>query len=92
MTAGGAFTLKDTTIQALPLAPATNNQQRAIINLVDDILSKKDSDVNSDVSKCEEKIDQRVYALYGLTYDEVLIVDKNFKLSKEAYEKLLAEK
>ena len=92
MTAGGAFTLKDTTIQAMPLAPATDLQQKAIIDLVDDILSKKELSVNSDISKLEEEIDHRVYALYGLTYDEVLIVDKNFKLSKEAYEKLLAEK
>lgn len=91
MTAGGAYTLKDTTIQAMPIAPATDNQQKAITDLVDDILSKKDSNVNSDVSKWEEEIDHRVYALYGLTYDDVLIVDPNFSLNKEEYEKLLEE-
>lgn len=35
----------------------------------------------------EEQIDLLVYHLYGLTYDEVLIVDPEIPITKEEYEK-----
>lgn len=80
-------------IKALPLPPnPAFKLQESIISNVDLILSSKQSNQQADTSKWEEEIDHRVYALYDLTYDEVLIVDPNFSLKKEAYEKLLAEK
>lgn len=38
----------------------------------------------------KKKIDVLVYKLYELTYDEVKIIDKDFWLSKEEYEKIKA--
>jgi len=35
----------------------------------------------------EEKINLLVYHLYGLTYDEVLIVDPETPITREEYEK-----
>ena len=32
-----------------------------------------------------------VYKLYKLTYDEVLVVDKDFEMGKEEYEKISLE-
>ena len=36
----------------------------------------------------ENQIDNWVYKLYELTYEEVKIVDPNFELSKKEYENL----
>lgn len=64
----------------------TDNRQ-SIINLVDMILTTKRSDPNADTSLEERQIDRLVYRLYGLTYDEVLIVDPQTPITKEEYNK-----
>lgn len=38
------------------------------------------------IAKTDNEIDLRVYKLYGLTYDEVLIVDADFCVSREEYD------
>lgn len=40
-----------------------------------------------DTSKEEKKIDLLVYKLYGLTYNEVLIVDPQTPITRDEYEK-----
>lgn len=87
MTAGGAYTLKATTIEAFPISSGTSEQQKPIIELVDDILKAKKSNPQADTSKQEQEIDYLVYKLYGLTYDEVLIVDPETTITREEYEK-----
>ena len=77
-------------LESIPIIP-DKPTQKPISTFVEKILVAKETDPNADTSKWEDEIDQRVYALYGLTYDEVLIVDPTFSLKKEAYEKLLAE-
>ncbi len=84
MTAGGAYTLKAATISALPFKIAKNTAE--ISSIVDKILSIKENDHNADVSKEESEIDYLVYQLYGLTYDEVLVVDPETKITREDYE------
>lgn len=84
MTAGGAYTLKAATISALPFKIAENTN--LISSIVDRILDIKGNDHNADVSKEESEIDQLVYHLYGLTYDEVLIVDPETPITREEYE------
>ncbi|GHT60367.1 hypothetical protein AGMMS50239_09230 [Bacteroidia bacterium] len=71
MTAGGAYTLKHATIQQLPIVVANDQQQ--IIDCVEQILQSKKK--NSDTSKLENEIDQLVYELYGLTAEEIKIVE-----------------
>lgn len=39
-----------------------------------------------DTSVLEHQIDVMVYKLYELTYDEVLIVEPEFEISREEYE------
>ena len=46
-----------------------------ISNLVDQILVAKSADESADVSQLESQIDQLVYQLYGLTEDEIAIVE-----------------
>ena len=75
MTAGGAYTLKAATIEALPIATGTNEQQKEIALKVDNILNVKANDKQADVSSTENEIDRLVYNLYGLSDDEIKIVE-----------------
>ena len=86
MTAGGAYTLKAATISALPFKQGDKNLQEKIIRLVDRILSAKKMDKRSDVIDDESLIDTLVYHLYGLTYDEVKIIDPATPITREEYE------
>ena len=88
---GNFFDLNGNQIGSIRI-PSIQNKSNYISSLVKNILLAKKENQQTDTSKWEKEIDHRVYALYGLTYDEVLIVDPNFSLKKEAYEKLLAEK
>lgn len=51
------------------------------------ILSAKKANPSADTSALEQQIDLLVYHLYGLTYDEVLIVDPATPITREEYEK-----
>jgi len=57
-----------------------------IENLVDQILIIKKQNKDTNTKNLEEQIDKIVYKLYELTYDEVLIIDKDFSMTKEEYE------
>jgi len=64
--------------------PNTSEKQKVQIEeLVNAILQGKLSD--ADTSKEESEIDLLVYHLYGLTYDEVLIVDPETPITREEY-------
>ena len=65
--------LKD--LRKFPIPIATAEQQKPIIELVDKILAAKKADATSDTSELEHKIDVLVYELYGLTEDEIAIVE-----------------
>ena len=75
MTAGGAYTLKAATIEALPIAIGTKEQQKEITNRVESILNAKAKDKQIDVSSIEFEIDHLVYDLYGLSENEIKIVE-----------------
>ena len=59
----------------LPIPDVSLEQQAPIIELVDQILAAKRTDADADVSDLEKRIDQIVYLLYGLTDDEIAIVE-----------------
>ena len=74
-------------IKEFPL-PSIDDKDRGIIEeLVAAIHKAKNIDPLSDISKEEQEIDLVVYKLYGLTYDEVLIVDPQTPITREEYEK-----
>ena len=73
--------------EQLPIPNATKEQQKSISNIVDIILAKKEEGSTVNTAKLEQKIDLLVYHLYGLTYDEVLIVDPQTPITREEYEK-----
>lgn len=76
MTAGGAYTLKAATIEAMPIPESSIEQQQPIIDLVNTILSKKQQDKEVDVSIEETAINKLVYDLYGLTEEERKLIEE----------------
>ena len=53
---------------------------------ISEVIETKKNDYIADTSALENQIDFLVYHLYGLTYDEVLIVDPETPISREEYE------
>ena len=45
------------------------------------------NNLSAEITTTDNAIDFKVYKLYGLTYDEVLVVDKDTKITREEYEK-----
>ncbi|OYP54134.1 Eco57I restriction-modification methylase domain-containing protein [Segatella bryantii] len=74
-------------IKDFPLPNISEEQKDSITTNVNRILRMKSTDPNTDTSTLENEIDKKVYHLYGLTYDEVLIVDPETPITREEYEK-----
>lgn len=74
-------------LKEIPVPVLSVLQQKPIIDLVDQILSAKKANPSADTSSLEQQIDLLVYHLYGLTYDEVLIVDPATPITREEYNK-----
>ena len=64
-------------VRKFPIPTATPTQQQEIIALVDKILAAKKQDSSADTSALESEIDEFVYNLYGLTDEEIKIIEKN---------------
>jgi hypothetical protein len=60
-------------VEQIPVFPATNKQKVPIIERVEKILTDPDG---SDIPLLEREIDQLVYELYGLTEEEIKIVEE----------------
>ena len=73
-------------IKDFPLPNISEEQKDSITTNVNRILRMKSTDPNADTSALEYEIDNKVYHLYGLTYDEVLIVDPETPITREEYE------
>lgn len=73
-------------IKGFPLPIASDEQISSLGKVSKKVLAKKKSNLSTDTSALENQIDFLVYHLYGLTYDEVLIVDPETPISREEYE------
>jgi adenine-specific DNA-methyltransferase len=62
-------------VEQIPIPTASPEKQKEVERLVDRILMVKARDAQADVSTLERKIDQLVYELYGLTTEEIQIVE-----------------
>jgi len=65
-------------LSILPIPEVNDNNFKKIEDLVNNILSLKQSDKKSDTSNLESQIDQLVYQLYDLTEDEIKIIENSF--------------
>lgn len=72
---GGALPFDTESVKVIPIPEASKEQQQEIVEIVDRILDKRKVNLNSDTSALERKIDQKVYELYGLTDEEIKIIE-----------------
>lgn len=77
--------IKGVHLKMLPLPNLNKDGERKLAYLVDTVIQSKKEEL--DTLMVENKIDLMVYHLYGLTYDEVLIVDPQTPIMREEYEK-----
>lgn len=73
-------------LQQIPIAVPNVEVQTQIGHIVEEIIGRKSANDNASIQDLENQIDNIVYHLYNLTYDEVLIVDPQPQLSREEYE------
>jgi restriction endonuclease S subunit len=73
-------------LKQIPIPSATQEQQKSIVEIVNNILQTKEVNSSIDTTDMENKIDLLVYQLYDLTYDEVLIVDPETPITRKEYE------
>ena len=69
----------------LPIPQVNHTQQLPIITIVDRILAAKKLDPQADTTAEEREIDRLVYDLYGLTPDEIAIVEGTTNLERGKY-------
>ena len=62
-------------VSALPIVLPDDDQERAVVALVERILRAKNEDPGSDTSALEREIDQLVYEVYGLTASDIATID-----------------
>jgi type II restriction/modification system DNA methylase subunit YeeA len=72
-------------VERIPIIAPNAVQETEITDLVNKILAAKKENPEADTTELEQEIDLLVYKLYDLTYDEVLIVDPETSITREAY-------
>ncbi|WP_286827417.1 TaqI-like C-terminal specificity domain-containing protein, partial [Microcystis sp. LSC13-02] len=83
--------IKLVSVKSIPVREISQEQQQPIISLVDQILTSKKSNPKADTSELEKEIDNLVYKLYQLRYNEVKIIDPEFTITEEEYEGIKIE-
>jgi adenine-specific DNA-methyltransferase len=71
------YEFKPMYVNALPIPASTPADRNKLTALVDRILKAKQVDAAADTSPWEREIDERVYRLYGLTPDEIRLVEES---------------
>jgi hypothetical protein len=80
---GGFFAYNRETMGKLPIPTCTERKRKAIETIVNNVLTLKSQ--GKDTTALEQQIDNMVYKLYQLTYQEVKIIDPEFALTEKEY-------
>lgn len=67
--------IKPEQLRKIPLPSISKNEQNEIAILVNNILDIKRLDADKDVSKLEKELNNKIYELYGLSAEEIAIVE-----------------
>ncbi len=81
---GGDYHIYAEYIRNIPIPSASHAVQKQLVTIVDRILVEKKRNPEVDTSSLESEIDQLVYKLYGLTEEEIAIVEGRDKKEEEA--------
>ena len=74
--AGGGLRFKITYMKHVPIADRTSEQKAELSGLVEQIL---DGPEGNEVPALEKEIDALVYQLYGLTRDEIALIEQTYR-------------
>lgn len=77
-------------IEQLPIIIPHDSIKQKITQIVDDIINLKSQKIN--VNQQILKLDLILFKLYGLDYDEILVIEPNIKLTREEFENYTIEK
>lgn len=80
----GYYEVQPEGLEKFPIATATTDQQACIIDRTQKIIDKANS---KEVQRLEAEIDKLVYELYGLSEDEIVIVETSCLFKSEAADK-----
>ena len=79
-------------VDVLPTFPVfTPEQQSRFVTIVDRILAEKKRNPAADTSALEREIDEKVYRLYGLTDDEIRVIEVKDKEEESSASKVRAK-
>lgn len=73
---GDTFKSKNAIIQNFPVPPICDTAD-SLVEIVDKIIATKQTNTSADTSALESEIDRIVYQLYGLTDEEIKIVEQS---------------
>ena len=72
---GNNYQIDKEPLLSIPIHKPSDKARQPFITLVDQILATKKKDPNADTSTFEWQINEMVYKLYGLTDEEIKIVE-----------------
>jgi len=84
----GGYMMQKTFLDKIPIYFPTDNEEKPFIVIVDKILEAKSKDPQANTIELEKEIDEMVYKLYELTYEEVKVVDPDFSLTEDEYNQI----
>jgi adenine-specific DNA-methyltransferase len=76
-------------LQFIPIKIANHKTQSRIVEMTEKVITQKKNGINS--AALEQEMDNLIYKLYELTYEEVKVIDPEFSLSKKEYEAIKLE-
>ena len=71
----GVLRWKKVYVETIPIPKITATEQRPFMRMVNSILAAKDAVPSADTSELEAEIDRLCYHLYGLTDEEIAVVE-----------------
>ena len=80
------FQLDKEPLQQIPIKLASDNIQKLLSDILDNIIAAIAQQPDADITAYENQIDHIVYHLYELTYDEVLIIDPETPITRGEYD------
>ena len=89
--AGGYLRYDIPYLEKLPIPLIPKKSANKLSRLVEKIISEKNKDITINTSQIENEIDNLVYKLYELSYDEVKVIDPAFSLSEQEYKNIKLE-
>jgi hypothetical protein len=84
--AGEALSITTKRLSKAPVPEISGDSKKSLLKYVKSLLNKKNKDSLIDTSALERQIDNLVYRLYNLTWEEVRVIEPEFPLSKAEYE------